>query len=284
MPASPTARETSIPSAASSREPCRSAIHAGERRSDEHPDRHRRELEPGHDRRLSLRSLEVEDEQEHQREAGETVQERGHRRGREEPVAGRAKGRASASGRDVRSTTKSGRRTTAAPSPPITSQLLQPVSPPFESASTSPVRPMTNVVTPSRSRPRSSLRPGRSSSTRKPQMQPIRPNGTLNQKTHCHDDVDERAAEHRSDHEPDRGDHRVRAHREAELSLREGVGDERGGVREEEGAADALQDAPEDQLGAAAREARAERGRARRPRSRARTRACGRRGPTAVRP
>ena len=57
-------------------------------------------------------------------------------------------------------------------------------------------------------------------------------------------DRDERAAEHRAEHEPDRGDHRVGAHRQAEFLLGEGVGDERGGVGEQEGRADALQDPP----------------------------------------
>src|SRR5581483_1562822 len=73
-------------------------------------------------------------------------------------------------------------------------------------------------------------------------------------------DRDERAAEHGADDEADRGDHRVRAHREPELLLAERVGHERGGVREEECAADSLQHAPKDELGAAAREAGAERG------------------------
>jgi hypothetical protein len=72
-------------------------------------------------------------------------------------------------------------------------------------------------------------------------------------------DRDERSAEHRPDHEADGGDHHVRAHREAELLLRERVGDERTRVREQEGAADSLHDAPHDQLGAAAGEACAQR-------------------------
>ena len=72
-------------------------------------------------------------------------------------------------------------------------------------------------------------------------------------------DRDERAAEHRPEHEPDRGDHGVRPHGEAELLAREGVRDQRGGVGEQERGADALDDAPQDQLGAALREARAQR-------------------------
>ena len=69
------------------REPWRSAQIAGERRGDEHPDRHRRQLDPGGDRVVALGALVVEDEDEHQREAGEAVDEGGAGRGGEEPVA-----------------------------------------------------------------------------------------------------------------------------------------------------------------------------------------------------
>ena len=68
MPASPAA-ETSIPSAASPRDPRRSAAMPASGDETSIADRQRRELEPGHDRRLALRPLEVEDEQEHEREA-----------------------------------------------------------------------------------------------------------------------------------------------------------------------------------------------------------------------
>ena len=83
--------------------------------------------------------------------------------------------------------TKAGRRTTAAAKPPMTSQLSQPVRPPFESASTRPVSPTTYVLVPSRSRPRSLLRPDISCSTKKAQSEPSRPSGKLNQKTHGHE-------------------------------------------------------------------------------------------------
>ena len=72
-------------------------------------------------------------------------------------------------------------------------------------------------------------------------------------------DRHQRAAEHRPDHEPDRRDHRVRAHRQPELLARERVGDQRGGVGEQERAADPLHDAPQDQLGPAGGEAGAQR-------------------------
>ena len=73
-------------------------------------------------------------------------------------------------------------------------------------------------------------------------------------------DRHQRAAEHGADRQADRGDHRVRAHREAQFLLGEGVGDQRGGVREQEGRADPLQHAPHDQHVRVRREARSERG------------------------
>ena len=73
-------------------------------------------------------------------------------------------------------------------------------------------------------------------------------------------DRDQRAAEHRAEHEADRGDHRVDAHRQTEFLVWERVGDQRGGVREQERRADALQDAPQDQDVRVGRETGAERG------------------------
>jgi hypothetical protein len=68
------------------------------------------------------------------------------------------------------------------------------------------------------------------------------------------------AAQDRPDDQPDGGDHRVGPHGQPELLAREGVGDQGGGVGEQEGAAHALHDPPEDELGTAAGEAGAERG------------------------
>jgi hypothetical protein len=70
----------------------------------------------------------------------------------------------------------------------------------------------------------------------------------------------EGTAKHRPEHQADRRDHRVGSHRQPELLAREGVGHQGGPVGEDEGAADALEDAPGDQLGAAGREAGAQRG------------------------
>ena len=68
------------------------------------------------------------------------------------------------------------------------------------------------------------------------------------------------AAEYRSHDQPDRGDHRIGAHRQAELAAREGVGDARARVREDQRPADALDDRPQDQLPCRrARQARAQR-------------------------
>src|SRR2546423_1179873 len=50
--------------------------------------------------------------------------------------------------------------------------------------------------------------------------------------------ADQHAAEHRPENQADRGDHRVRAHRDAELLARERVGDQRAGIGEEERATD----------------------------------------------
>ncbi len=168
--------------------------------------------------------------------------------------------RSSIGARTCRSmTTKSGRRTIAAAKPAMTSQLFHPVRPPFESASTSPVSPTTNVDVPSEVEAAFGVAPGdlvqhevcpRGADEAERHVEPEHPRPA---------DRDERAAEHRPDDEADSGDHGVRPHREAELLLRECVGDERGGVREQERPADALQDAPEDELRAAAGEAGAER-------------------------
>ena len=50
-------------------------VAARERRGDEHAERERRQLEPGGDRRVALRALEVEDEDEQQPKAHEAVEE-----------------------------------------------------------------------------------------------------------------------------------------------------------------------------------------------------------------
>ena len=156
--------------------------------------------------------------------------------------------------------THSGSSTAAAARPPITIGSFQPLSPPRETPSTRPVRPTTKVLVPS-----TSIAAHRVGFGELAQDQPA-PGGAGERERHVEPehpvpgDRHERAAEHRAEHEADRGDHRVGAHREAEFLLGEGVGDERGGVREQERRADALQHAPHDQHGRVGGEAGAERG------------------------
>ena len=156
-------------------------------------------------------------------------------------------------------TTNSGSSTIAATKPPITSGSFQPVSAPLDRASTSPLSPMTNAAVPGRSSPRSFPRPDISFEDEPGPRRSGEAERDVEPEDPAPGDEHERAAEHRPDHQPDRGDHRVRPHRQPELVLREGVGDERGGVREQEGGAETLHHPPEDQLRAAAGEPGAER-------------------------
>ena len=73
-------------------------------------------------------------------------------------------------------------------------------------------------------------------------------------------DRDQGAAQHRAEDEADRGDHRVRPHRQAKLLFGEGVGDESRRVGEEKGPPMPWTIRQSDQLGAVGREAGAERG------------------------
>ena len=135
-----------------------------------------------------------------------------------------------------------------------------PRCPPRERPSTRPVSPTTNTAVPEQvvaahARPAWRARAARA----RAQTEPASAERDVEPEDPVPGDRDERAAEHRPDHEPDRGDHRVRAHREAELLARERVGDQRGGVGEQERAADPLQDPPEDQLRPVGREAGAQR-------------------------
>ena len=197
---------------------------------------------PGGDRVVALGALEVEDEHEHQREAREAVDEGGAAWPRRRAGSGRSSGRASARGRGARSA-----RTAAAARRPRRARRRRPgrssrESPPREIPSTRPVSPTTKVdrARAGRSRARVS---GLASSRRisPPQSAPSERERDVEPEDPVPGDRDERAAEHRADHEADGGDHRVRPHRQAELLARERVGDQRGGVGEQERAADALQ-------------------------------------------
>ena len=248
------------------------------------PTRQRRELQPGGDRRVALHALEVEDEHEHQREARQAVEE-GGRGGRAEQavledrevehrraVTAARRARTAAG----RSRQRPGRRTRPAP--------CQPSIPPLEMPSTSPVRPIRNVTRAERveaSCPR--RRPVISRRIENAQTLPIRPNGTLNQKTQCQEMSTSAPPSTGPITRPtaativlvpiatpscSRGNASVTI--AAELANRNAP-------------PIPWSDPPDDQLGAAAREARR---RARRPRtggSRRCRRSCGRTGPTAAR-
>ena len=189
----------------------------------------------GRDRVVALRALVVEDEDEHQREARQAVDERRAGRRRRTGGCGRSS-RSSIGARRARldraRTPAAGRRPTARP--PITSGSFQPVDPAARDrrARGRSGRRRTSTV-PGRSRPRtasglaSSRRTSAPHARRQPErhVEPEHPRPV---------DRDERAAEHRPEHEADRRDHRVRPHRDAELLARERVGDERGGVGEQE--------------------------------------------------
>ena len=177
----------------------------GQRRGDQHPDRHRRELDAGRDRVVALDALEVEDEHEQQREARQAVDERRRGRGREHAVLEDRRGRASARGWRRSISTKSGSSTTPTTSPAIVSGSSQPSSPAArdavdEAGEADHERDRAQEVEAAHAcRARTSSR----RIERGPERAERRANGTLNQNTQCQEIVDERAAEHRPDHEAD---------------------------------------------------------------------------------
>ena len=211
---------TSIPSAASPRDPCRSAIDAGERRGDEHADRHRRELEPGHDRRLRPAGPGS------RRRTGTSARSgRGRSGTRAADAAAKSRSWKSVevehrrARRGARSATKSGSRTTAASEAADHERVVPAGEPALREREHEPGEPDDVRRRRRAGRARAPCcGPSAPRGRGRPRGSRSRPSGTLNQKTHCQRDRDERAAEHRADHEPDRGDHRVRAHREPELA------------------------------------------------------------------
>ena len=121
----------------------------------------------------------------------------------------------------------SGSSTAATAKPTITIVSFQPERPPRETASISAVRPRDE-------RHRAAeVEAARAVGPRELTQHEPRPTRAGDRERHVEPedpvprDRDERATEHRTDHEPDRADHRVGAHRQAELLAREGVGDER---------------------------------------------------------
>ena len=232
---------------------------ARERRGDQHSQRERDQLDARGDRRVALRALVVEDEQEHQREARQPVDEGGgagggeqavvedlqveHRRARAflncHPQRQQHDGREQAGDHD---------RVIPAAEPALGDAEHEAGQADHERARAE------HVVAAHRVRfgelAQDQRAPGRAGE-RERHVEPEHP---------VPGDRDQRAAEHRAEHQPDRRDHRVGAHRQAEFLLRERVGDERRGVREQERRADPLQHPPEDQDGRVRGEAGAERG------------------------
>jgi hypothetical protein len=230
----------------------------GKRRGDEHAERERRELDPGGDRVVALRALVVEDEDEHQREARQAVDERGAGRGGEHAVAEdvevehrcpRARLDEHEGGQqdDAHDEAADDERVAPADQPAARDAEDEAGEAEHEHDRAGQVE-SAHLVGPGElaQDQRAPRRPGEAERHVEPEDPGPR-------------DRDEPAAEHGPEHEADRGDHRVRPHRDAELLARERIGDERRGVREQERPADPLHDAPEDELCRVAREPGAER-------------------------
>ena len=156
--------------------------------------------------------------------------------------------------------THSGSRIAAATRPTITTGSSQPLMPPRETPSTRPGQARDEGDGPEQVEAAVGVRLGELAEDEAAPQRPGEPERDVEPEHPLPRDRHERAAEHRPEDEADGGDHRVGPHRQAELLAREGVGDQRGGVGEQERAADALEDPPQQQLGPAAREAGAERG------------------------
>ena len=155
--------------------------------------------------------------------------------------------------------TNAGSSTTAEASEPITNGSFQDVIAPREIPSTSPVSPITKAKVPGRSSPRTVS--GRASSRRisAPHRRTKQPERHVEPEHPRPRDRHERPTEHRPQHEPDRGDHRVGPQRHAQLSARERVRHQSSRVCEQKRPAHALQHAPQDELGHVVRKARAQR-------------------------
>ena len=276
MPIRPMAL-TTIPAAASAPGAMAVGVGAGQRRGDQHAQRERRELDAGQDRVVAQRALEVQDEDEGQREAREAGQERGAGRGGEAAVGKERevehRRRRTALDDQERRKQDGGEherddrvRVVPADDPAARDPIGQTGEAHHEGDRPWPVEAVLDFG-----------RDELAQHERRPQRAGD-PERHVEPEDPVPGDLDQRAAEHRPEDEADARDHHVGAHRDAELLAGEGVGDQRAGVGEQQRAADALHDPPEDQVGAAGREARAQRGGGEDARSRRRRRACGRRG------
>ena len=236
---------------------------------------------PGRDRVLALDALEVEDEQEQQREAREAVDERRAGGGREQPVL---EDREVEHRRAVVALDQHEQRQQhdAGDDAADRHGSLQPFRPPRESPKTSPVSPTTNdghardVVAADAvglgQLAQDQPRPQRAQQ-RERDVEPEDP---------VPRDRDERAAEHRPDHEADGGDHRVRAHRQRRAAPCGNASVTSAAELANRNAPPIpCSDAPDDQLRAAAREPRAQRRQREQHEPEHVGLSCGRRGPTA---
>ena len=234
-------------------------VDARDRRGDQHPDRHRRQLDARQDRVVALGALVVEDEDEHQGEAREPVEEGGRgRRGEEAVLEDRQVEHRRLRARldqdeereqdDADDQPDDHRGVVPAGDAAARDPVDEPGQPDHEGQRAGDVEAAVGVGG-------GELAQDGGGPERAEQRE-----GDVEPEDPLPGDADQGAAEDRADHQADRGDHRVGAHRHAELLAREGVGDEGGAVGEDEGAADALHDPPEDQLGAVGGEAGAERG------------------------
>ena len=229
-----------------------------ERRRDEHPDRHGRELDAGRDRIVALRPLEEEDEEEEQREARQPVDERGRGGRREQPAAedGEVEHRGARSALDR----DEGRQQHGRGDQPADDDPVVPAG--DAAAGEAEHQPGETDDEGRRSDQVESADAVRLGQLAEDQTTPHHPGERQRHVEPEHPvprDRDQDPAEHGPEHEPDSGDHRVRAHRESQLFARERVGDERGRVGEQQGAANALEDPPQDELGPADREPGAQR-------------------------
>ncbi len=230
-----------------------------QRRGDQHPDRHRGELDAGRDRIVALGALEVEDEDEQQRKAREPVDERGPGCRGEEPVAEdrevEHRGAAAVLDVDEERQQHGGGDQPADHQRPIPTgdaalgdAIDEPRQSRDEGGGSNQVEAALGVLLGELMQHEASPQ-GAQKAERDVEPEDPVPG-----------DRDQHASEDRAEHQPNRRHHRVGAHRQPELPFREGIGDQGRGVGEDERAGDPLHDPPEDQLGPAGGESGAKRG------------------------
>ena len=242
-------------------------------------------LIPAGDRVVALRALEVEDEEEHQREAREPVDERGAGGRREQAVA---------EDREVEH-----RRACAALDRPRRAAAgcarrrgrrsrrgsVQPDEPPLEIAEHQAGQADDERRSSRAGRGRARRRAGPARAGRAPPTaRPSRPSGTLNQKTHCQEIETSAPPSTGPSTSPIAATIMFVPIARPSCSRGNASVTSAAALANRNARADALQDPPQDQLRAVRRRSRRRARRARRRGTRRRRPACGRRGPTAGRP